>query len=226
MSTDFTLNAHEVIEKGIRLSGGNPSQAEELKSAITTLNLLQQEWTTRGINLWKLSPEEISVSSSTASIPLDSSYIDIVDAVVRTTGTPPSSTTDYQLERIGFKDYMDYTYKDQYGRPTQYAVERLKDAPRLTLWPVPDDDSYKVYAWVLKKFDDVVGPSGGVDAPAKYLPALCYGLGYYMAVERSDGSAEWENKLNRLENKYNYLWNLAFDEDQERGSFKVVPCIG
>ena len=113
--------------------------------------------------------------------------------------------------------------KKQSGRPTQYAVERLKDAPRLTVWPVPDNDTYSLYAWVLKKFNDVVGPSGAVDVPSKYLPALTYGLGYYMSVKRSNGSQEWENKLNRLKQEYDFMWSLAFDEDQERGTFKVSP---
>jgi hypothetical protein len=222
MTTSFTLNASEGIEKGIRLSGGNPSQAEELQSARTTLNLLQQEWTTRGINLWKLEPIEIPLPASTAAVSISSDVLDVVSLVIRTS-VSGAGTVDYQAQRIGFKDYLPIINKDTTGRPTQYAVERLKDNIRITLWPVPENDSYSLYAWAINKFDDINRPTDYPDAPAKYMPALVYGLGYYMGVERSDGTQEWENKLNRLKGEYDRLWNLAFEEDQERAPFRIVP---
>lgn len=224
MPTDFTLTAHEAIEKGIRLSGGNPSQAEELQSAIVTLNLLQQEWSTRGINLWKLEPCSISLPVSTPSVTLDNSYIDIVSAVIRSTEPSTGVKRDYQIERIGYKDYINYLNKEQSSRPYQFVVERLKEAPRVTFWPVPNNDTYSLQAWAIKKFDDVT-QSGSVDVPSKYLPALTYGLGYHMALERSTGSAEWMNKTAQLKQEYENMWSMAFGEDIERGTLKLVPKL-
>jgi hypothetical protein len=226
MTTSFTMNAHEAIEKGIRLSGGQPTQFEELEAARTSLNLLLQEWSTRGVNLWKLEPVTVTLASSVAEVSLSPSIMDVVAMVIRSSTSSSSGPVirDYISERISYKDYLTYTYKTQSGRPTQYAVERLRDNPRISLWPVPNDSSYLLNMWALKKFEDVTTPAGTVDVPSKYLPSLSYGLGYYMAMERSNGSPEWEAKLNRLRLEYERLWTMAYEEDQDRASMKIVPA--
>lgn len=223
MTTSFFMTANDIIEKGIRLAGGHPTQAEELQSAIQALNLMQQEWSTRGVNLWKVEPATVTIPVSATSTTFPSDTIDVISMVVRVSTS--SEIKDYQAQRISYKDYLPLTNKNLLGRPVQYLVERLKDAPRVTLWPVPDNNNFVLNSWLLKKFNDVDSPADSPDIPSKYLPAMVYGLGYYMSMERSDGSQEWENKLNRLKGEYDRLWEMAYEEDQDRVAFKIVPRL-
>lgn len=225
MTTDFNLDSYSIIEKGIRLSGGNPTQFEELDSARISLNLMQQEWSTRGVNLWKVEPMTVTVSASTVDVPLDPSVLDVVSLVIRTSTSTSVGPLfrDYIAERIGHKDYIEYTNKSQQGRPVQYVMQRLKENPVVTLWPMPEDDKYLLNMWVLKKFNDINSLRDYGDFPAKSLPAITMGLGYYLGMERSDGSQGWEAKLTRLKGEYDRLWGLAFDEDDDSVNLSIKP---
>ena len=228
MSTSFSLTTHDSIEKAIRLAGGQPTQFEELEAARVNANLLQQEWTTRGVNLWKVEPVQVTLSASAPSVTLDGSILDVMDLVIRTsvsTSALGTEVRDYIAERMSYKDYLPLLNKGQTGRPTRYLVERLKDATRVTLWPVPENGNYLLNMWAIKKFDDVNGISSNPDIPSRWLPSFTFGLGYYMALERSNGSQEWEAKLTRLKGEYDRLWGLAYDEDQDRTAFSIVPSL-
>lgn len=220
-TTSFTLDVDGCIEKAITLSGGNPSQFEELQNARVDLNLLLSEWTTQNVNLWKVSFENVTVASSVALVSLNPNIVRPIHIAVQY-GT--SSTTDLAMKPISITDFNALPKKDTYSRPTQYLVERLKDQTNLRLWPVPTQRCVLKMA-VLKRFDDVSRPTDGVDVPFRFLPALTYGLAFRMALGRDDGSQGWGAKLDRLERQSERTWMLATNEDTDNVPLRIQPSL-
>jgi len=116
--------------------GGEQTLGFEPLEARRTLNLLLIDWMNRGILLWKQNIATLDITSGTAEYTLPTSLIDITELVHRTISG--STTTDLALTRITMESYQRITNKTQTGRPTQYAINRLRDAAELYLWPTPD----------------------------------------------------------------------------------------
>lgn len=219
MSTDFNLTVDKVITRAIEDAGGKPSNYEEQERAVDHLNLIFSEWSTQGISLFKLELFEVSVSSSVATISLDPSVIRPLSVVINY----GSDSSDIPLNYVAYKDYLILPNKEQTGRPNQVLVERLKDNVDLTFWPVPGEDSTLKF-WGLKRFDDVTALASTPDVPFRFLPCLRYSLAYSLGIARSDGSAEWENKLNRLEREKTRTWDSATTDDTDSTDLVISPA--
>lgn len=221
MSTSFNLNVDQCIETAIRDSGGQPSQFEELQAARTYLNLLFNEWSTQNVNLWKVEFVDVTIPASTVDVTLSSDIIRPIHISMRYGAT---TSTDLAMKPMSYTDYNVLPKKDQTGRPTQYVSQRQRDNAVLKLWPVPAEETVlKICA--LKRFNDVNSPIDSVDAPTRFLPALTYGLAYRLALSRSDGSEQWEAKLNRLEREATRTWMLATNEDQDYVPLRIEPMM-
>lgn len=219
MSTTFTLTPDIAIDEAIRMAGGQPSQFEELESARIKLNLLLTEWQIRGVNLWKLEYTSVAITSATAIVSLDPSIVDILDCVWNVS----ASDRDLGMERISYDKWLKlYNKTQEMDRPTSFLVERLKDQTNMRLWPVPNTDGALRF-WAMKRTSDINNMNDSIDAPYRYLPALVNGLGYKLFKDRVTGSQEDMAKLNVLKQDYKEAWDMAYEEDRDRSSFKVVP---
>lgn len=219
MTTNFSLTVDQAIEESIRMAGGQPSQYEELRAARTKLNLLMTEWQNRGINLWKLSLETVTVAPSTYTVSLSSDISDVLDCV-----WAQSSEVDLAMNRMSYKDYLPITNKGMANRPTQFLVERLRDKSNITLWPLPAQTG-AVKFWAIKRIDDITGPRDSIDAPYRFMPALVNGLAYSIFKDRIKGTQEDIAKLTVLKQDYKEAWDLAYDEDRDRTHLKIIPKL-
>ena len=139
---------------------------------------------------------------------------------VRTgTGT---SQTDTALERISVSTYAQQTNKNTQGRPTQIYVQRLPTSTTVTLWPVPDATTpYTLLYFRLKGID---GLSSGIGStvttvPPRFVPALVSGLAYYIAMKKPQAA----DRAVALKQEYEFQFDLAAGEDEERASVRFVP---
>ena len=135
-TTTFNLDVADVIEEAMSMLGGEQTLGFEPVAARRTLNLLLIDWMNRGILLWKQEIATLDITNGTAKYTLPSSLIDITELVHRT--IDGSTSTDLALTRITMEAYQRITNKTQTGRPTQFAINRLRDAAQLYLWPTPD----------------------------------------------------------------------------------------
>ena len=125
-TTTFNLDIADVIDEAMAMLGGEQTLGFEPLEARRTLNLLLIDWMNRGILLWKQNLATLDITSGTAKYTLPTSLIDITELVHRTVSG--STNTDLALERITMEAYQRITNKTQPGRPTQNAVNRLRDA--------------------------------------------------------------------------------------------------
>ena len=51
-STDFNLDAAEVIQEAYERCGLQETSGKDLRTAVRSMNLLMAEWANRGLNLW------------------------------------------------------------------------------------------------------------------------------------------------------------------------------
>jgi hypothetical protein len=220
MMAVVTPDLPELFEEAYERAGLEMRSGYDLKTARRSLNLLTLEWQNRGLNLFTIDSGTISIVAGTATYTMPSDTIDLLEHHVRTgTGT---SQTDTALERISVSTYAQQTNKNTQGRPTQIYVQRLPTSTTVTLWPVPDATTpYTLLYFRLKGID---GLSSGIGStvttvPPRFVPALVSGLAYYIAMKKPQAA----DRAVALKQEYEFQFDLAAGEDEERASVRFVP---
>lgn len=213
-TTSFTLDIIDIIEEAYELNGTEMRAGYDMRTARRSLNLLMREWGNRGINFWTIQETAIPITAGTATITLDPSCIDILDAAWRT-GTGPSQV-DRTINRISVVEWSQTANKNAPGSPTQYWVNRTFP-PVVSIWPVPVADGTMLF-YGLRTIQDAGAYGGNMDIPPRFLPALTTGLAYYLSIK--SGNAQ---NMVALKQEYDRQFQLASEEDRERAPFKLVP---
>jgi hypothetical protein len=91
----------------------------------------------------------------------------------------------------------------------------------MNFWPVPDQ-TYTVVLTIQKNAENTLRAFDNVDVPRRFMPALVYGLAYWIGLRR--GNRVDTNRLALLRAEYERAVKDAMREDRERG--KVLIRIG
>jgi len=212
----FNLDVDQVIEEAFERCGLNSRSGYDLKSARRSLNIMLAEWANRGINLWTVELRTKTLTASTSSYTLDSDLIDILEAVLYTTG---NTTTDVEVDRISRAEYLNISKKSTEAAPTQYHLLRGQSTPTLYLYPTPNAaDTFKY--WGLTKIQDAGDYEDELDVPTRFLPCLTAGMAYYVSLKKSP------ERTPLLKQLYEEEWQRASEEDRPRSSFYAIPERG
>jgi hypothetical protein len=209
----------ELFEEAYERAGLIMRSGYDLKTARRSLNILTLEWQNRGLNLFTIEAGTIALTQGTATFTMPANTIDLIEHQLRTgTGT---SQQDTAMERISVSTYAQQTNKNTTGRPTQVFVQRLPTSTTVTVWPVPDTNTYTLFYYRLKGIDGLASGIGGevTNIPPRFVPALVSGLAYYIAMKKP----EVERRVLPLKQEYEFQFELAADEDQETASIQFVP---
>lgn len=242
----FNPDVGEIVEEAYERAGLELRSGYDLKTARRSLNILMREWQNRGLNLWTVEELKIGWDSAEAALTnnylkkaepiyvLDESTSSLLDIVIRTDDGVLASQSDYHMSEISQPTYATIPNKMSQGRPLQYYLERkeIRDFDstvdptqysRITLWPVPDQDSkYKLVYWRMKRIADAgVDASDTMGVPDRFIPALVSGLAYYISVKRPEVS----DRAPMLKQLYEEEFQLAADEDRVKTSARFVPHI-
>ena len=136
----FNMDFTEIAEEAWERAGREMRSGYDLRTARRSMNLMTIEWQNRGINMWTIEEGTQAVSAGTSQYTLPADTIDLLDHVIRTNAGNSSTQSDLTVSRIGVSTYASIPNKLITGRPIQVWVERLAEAPRINLWPVPDSD--------------------------------------------------------------------------------------
>lgn len=219
-TTTFTLDLGEIIAEAYERAGKLVLSGYDYRTARRSLDLMMQEWANRGLNLWTVEEgsQVLTAGDNTYDLPIDT--IDLIETMLRTgTGT---NQQDYTLTRISVSTYATIPNKLVPARPTEIYVNR-QITPTFTVWPTPDaTQTYTLAYWRLRRIQDTGTPaSNTMDLPFRFLPALCAGLAYYVAM-KIPGAMD---RVVGLKQVYEESFQLAADEDRTRASFRFVPFI-
>ena len=222
-TTAFDMVFTEIAEEAWERAGREMRSGYDLRTARRSMNLLTIEWQNRGLNLWTIDSGTQTLTAGTSQYTLPADTIDLLDHVIRTNAGNTTTQSDLTINRIGVSSYAAIPNKLTQGRPLQVWVERLKTAPRINLWPVPDDSqTYTFVYWRLRRVEDAGNGVETADMKFRFLPCLVAGLAYHIAMK----VPELVTRVDMLKAAYDEQYNLAAGEDREKTSERFVPRVG
>ena len=219
-TTSFNMDFTEIAEEAWERAGREMRSGYDLRTARRSMNLMTIEWQNRGINLWTIDEGTVSLTQGTAAYDLPADTIDLLDQVVRTGSG--NTQQDLTISRISVSTYSTIPNKTNTGRPIQIWIERLRDAPRVTVWPVPDSDNYTLVYWRLRRIQDAGSGAQTADMNFRFLPCLVAGLAYHIAMK----VPELTPRVELLKAEYEAQFRLAAEEDREKAPVRFVPRMG
>jgi hypothetical protein len=215
---NFNLDIDEVIQEATEMIGGEQTLGHEPQSARRSINLMLNDWQNRGVLLWKIYTTAVTVSTSVTTYDLSSSTTDALQVNLQ------RDSTDIELQRISFEEYLNVPNKSQTGRPTQYTVKRNIDNPTIFVYPVPNNTTDILKIEAIRQVEDVnKSAEQNADAPVRFLPALTCGLSYYLSMKRNNIPME---RIQMLKANYEEKLLMALEEDRERASLLLKPKLG
>src|SRR5210317_39067 len=141
-TTAFNMDFTEIAEEAWGRAGREMRSGYDLRTARRSMNLMTIEWQNRGINLWTVDEGTVNLVAGTGQYALPADTIDLLEQVIRTDAGNVNTQTDLTITRISVSTYASIPNKLTQGRPIQVWIERLRDAPRINVWPVPDSNDY------------------------------------------------------------------------------------
>jgi len=220
-TTAFNMDFTEIAEEAWERAGREMRSGYDLRTARRSMNLMTIEWQNRGLNLWTIDQKTKALTTGTSQYVLDADTIDLLDQSIRTNAGNATTQSDLAISRIGVSTYSSIPNKLTQGRPIQVWIERLRDAPRINIWPVPDSNDYTFVYWRMRRIEDAGSGVETADMNFRFFPALVAGLAYHIAMK----DPELLPRLAILKEAYDEQYNLAAGEDREKTSEHFVPRI-
>lgn len=211
-SRNFTLDVGEIVEEAFERCGMEVRTGYDARTARRSLNLMFADWANRGVNLWTVKSDTISMVSGQSEYTLTADVVDILEVVVRRGGT------DFQIDRISRSEYQNIPTKTTTGRPSQLYFNR-QTSPKVNVWPAPENSTDVIRYYYVQRIEDADAAVNDVDAPFRFLPCMVAGLAYYMAVKRAP------DRVQLLKSIYEEEFQRAADEDEDRVALKLTPSI-
>ena len=144
---------------------------------------------------------------------------DILEASYRNTQQDP--VVDFPLTKISRSGYSALSSKFSEGTPTQYYVQRLIDKITITLYLTPGSSEVNnvMFYYYAKRIQDVGAYTNITDVPYRFVPCMCAGLAYYLAVKFAPQRGQemrllYEDELKR-----------ALEQDGSPSSSFITPKV-
>lgn len=209
-SRDFNLDVAEIIEEAYERCGLEVRTGYDARTARRSLNLMLADWANRGLNLWTVAEGTFTVTTGDPTYVLADDVIDILDVIVRRSGT------DYEMDRISRTEYFTLPNKTTQGRPSQYFLDRTI-TPTMYLWAAPENSTDQIRYYYVRRMQDADSLTNTTDIPFRFLSCMVAGLAYYIAMKRSP------DRVPLLKAVYDEEFQRAADEDIDRVPLKLTP---
>jgi hypothetical protein len=236
-STNYAVTRDDIITRALRLVNaigqGEVGNADAVSEAAVALNMLIKEWQADGMQMWKMSTINFSMTAltSTYTIGVGATINQVAPLKVLYAFNRNSANATYPLDT----PMLLYT-KDEYDRhsskSTQAAPSILYYKPpgattgnmtgTITLLPIPraaDVTSNSIYMTCMFPLEDFDASTDNADLPSYYYNALVWGLADQLSSEYGVPLSErgW------IQNKAMMHLEKAKAFDIEEGSLYLVP---
>ncbi len=220
-TTAFNMDFTEIAEEAWERAGREMRSGYDLRTARRSMNLMTIEWQNRGINMWTIDSGTINLVKGTSQYVLPADTIDLMEHQIRTNSGNSSTQSDLTISRISVSTYASIPNKLSEGRPIQLYVERLRDAPKVNVWPVPDNNNYVLYYWRMRRIEDAGSGVQTADMNFRFFPCLVAGLAYHISMK----VPELVDRVPMLKAVYDEQFEMAAGEDREKTAARFVPRI-
>ena len=218
---NFSPSLGEIVLYAYNLCGlRNTSLLQEhMESARMASNMLCARWANQGVNLWKVDLVTTTLVTGTATYPVDSKTVMILDAYVSNDQT--GANIDRIIMPVSRTEYASYPNKNQQGFPTVFWFDRLL-SPTVTLWPVPNVDNGPAtlsYYRVTQMQDSELNNGTTVDIPYLWMEAFAFGLASRLAMIWAP------DKVVMLKPLADESYQIAADQNIETAQQYISPMI-
>ena len=226
---DKNFSIDEIVEEACERIGIQPVAGNQLRMARRSLNIMFQEWANRGLHYWQVGNNSITLVDGQATYTMyratsdgtsDATAIygvdDVLECVYRN-----ASNVDTPLTKINRSTYQGLSNKTAEGTPSQYFVQRFIDKVTITLYLTPgstEAGNFLNYYYV-KRIQDVGNYTNAVDVPYRFVPCMCAGLAYYLAIKRAP------QRTQELKLLYEDELQRALQEDGSSSSTYISPKV-
>lgn len=200
---------------GIRRTSLTQQHFEDARLAT---NMMMLRWSSKGVNLWQVELDSITLCQGQTTYPVASNTIVMLDAYITLNSGPAG--IDRLILPISRTEYASYSNKQSQGFPTTYWFDRLL-APTVTLWPVPDgaQSTFKYYR--LRQTQDSVMSNGTqVEIQPYALEAYVLGLAYRLALSWA------QDKVPMLKPLADEAYQDFADQNVETANQYIAPQVG
>ncbi len=192
---DKTFSIDEIIEEAYERIGMQGVSGNQLKLARRSLNIMFQEWGNRGLHYWEIGNNSLTLvqgqsvytmyratSDGTSDATAIYGVSDVLEASYRN-----SSSVDTPLTKIDRSTYQGLSNKTSQGTPSQYFVQRFIDKVTITLYTTPgaSQAGNLLNYYYVKRIQDVGIYTNATDVPYRFVPCMCAGLAYYLAIKKA-----------------------------------------
>lgn len=187
-----------------------------------SLNFGLQDWSNRGVNLWEVDLQTLTIAAGTKTYDLPETTVTVLD-VYRSAvdGGGVGQNIDNILLPMSRTQYAMIPNKDEQGTPTLFWFDR-QITPTLTFWLVPaqGDPDFEISYYRLKRVMDANPVNGQIpEIPYRFYEALAADL--TMRVAEKFRPDLWKDKA-----AYALaVWNRAISIDQEDAPVEVRPNL-
>jgi hypothetical protein len=228
---DKNFSIDEIIEEAYERIGMQGNAGYDLKTARRSLNIMFQEWANRGLHFWEVASNNITLVAnqntytmyrSTSDGTSDTTAVygvdDILEASYRNISTP-TNPIDTPLTKIDRSAYQAFSNKLATGQPTQYFVQRFIDKVTITLYTTPgaSQAGNLLNYFYVKRIQDAGVYTNATDVPYRFVPCMCSGLAYYLAVKKAP------QRIQELKMLYEDELNRALTQDGSSTSAFITP---
>ena len=219
-TTAFEMDFTEIAEEAWERAGREMRSGYDIRTARRSINLMTIEWQNRGINLWTVDEGTVTLVKGTSQYDLPADTIDLLEQVIRTDSGDEYAQSDLTISRISVSTYASIPNKLTEGRPIQVYIERLRDNPKINVWPVPDkNDEYIFKYYRMRRIQDAGSGVETADINFRFFPCLVAGLAYHIAMKEPELMA----RIPMLKETYEEQFALAAGEDRTKTSARFVP---
>ena len=223
---DKNFSIDEIIEESYERIGLRPNAGYDLQSARRSLNILFQEWANRGLHYWEVANNNLTLVNgqntytmyrSTSDGTSDTTAVYGVDDILE--ASYRASNVDTPLTKINRSTYQGLSNKTAEGTPSQYFVQRFIDRVTITLYLTPgstEAGNFLNYYYV-KRIQDVGDYTNATDVPYRFVPCMCAGLAYYLAIKKAP------QRTQELKLLYEDELQRALQEDGSSSSSFITP---
>lgn len=203
-----TIPVMFIIEEAYERLGILPEvlTAQQVKSAIRSLNVMLTSWMNQGLNLWTVREQETGLNPLQIEYPLDPKTCDVLEVLLRRQMTI-GIEEDTVMSPLSRQEWMSLPNKKQRGLSTCYYFDRLVK-PRIYIWPAPTDQ-HKIILSTSIMMDLLGTLDETIPLPSRFWEPAMAGLAFYLSSKVAP------NRMLELETIYEKTLQKALEEDTE-----------
>jgi hypothetical protein len=194
MTTSSTYSTNleivDFFDESFERAGIDPASLTQrhIKSARRSLDLMLSEWINKGVLLWAVDQQTITMVDGTATYETPVGTVAVLDMVWRDSVT----LVDTPINPMSRDEYLAIPKKTTEGIVSRYWLERAQftisgsyplGTPRIHFWCTPDNSLDSVIYYRMRSLQDAGAGSNTLDIPPRWQEAVAAGLAAKLAVK-------------------------------------------